>query len=80
MTDDTAQAPAADAAPDATVTPAADAPPSEAPLIPVAQLIASAPDFLGCETYVAAGALHGQTDDLTVADAQALVQRWYGEE
>jgi hypothetical protein len=40
------------------------------------RLIAEAPAFLGCESYVAAGALYGAGSDMTVDDAKAAVKDW----
>jgi hypothetical protein len=57
--------------------PAPPAPP-ESPdeTFPVSQLVANAPDFLGVESYVAAGGLYGQKKDLSVADAKQKIDAW----
>lgn len=71
-----APAPAPPAAPKAEPTPPPPADPAP-DLIPVERLIAEAQDFLGVESYVVAGALHGQdATELTVAATQALVRTW----
>jgi hypothetical protein len=40
------------------------------------RLIAEAPDFLGCEPHVAAGALYDAPKEMTKADAKAAVKSW----
>jgi hypothetical protein len=42
----------------------------------VRRLIDESQNFLGVGSHVAAGALYGQEDDLTVADAKQRVQQW----
>jgi hypothetical protein len=49
---------------------------SDKPTYSVERLVADAPGFLGCESYVAAGALSDASGDMTVTDAKAAVKEW----
>lgn len=42
----------------------------------VGDLIARSSDFLGCPSYVAAGALYGASEDLSIDDAKNRVTNW----
>ena len=52
--------------------------PAEPPVLTFApaDLVARAPEYLGCPIHVAAGGLYGKTDPLSIADAQAQIESW----
>lgn len=61
-------------------TEAASASEDTAPDIAVEDLIARADQFLGCASYVAAGALNGKSGELSIDEAKRAVESWLGSE
>ena len=50
---------------------------TEEQLISVDRLLAESDAFLGCESYVLAGALHGvRKKNMTVDEAKSLIDEW----